>query len=94
MAPLNAIVIQVPLFDMRRYHMLLADASWMAEYGDPDVPEDWAFISEYSPCQLLRAGQPCPRVLITTTTRDDRVCPSHAAAPAPVRPPAPRHPSP
>jgi prolyl oligopeptidase len=74
----NAIVIQVPLFDMRRYHLLLAGASWIAEYGNPDVPEDWAFISRYSPYQQLRAGQPYPPVLITTTTRDDRVHPGHA----------------
>jgi prolyl oligopeptidase len=74
----DAVVIQVPLFDMRRYHLLLAGASWIAEYGDPDVPEDWAFISRYSPYQQLRAGQPYPTVLITTTTRDDRVHPGHA----------------
>ncbi|MGH7483333.1 MAG: prolyl oligopeptidase family serine peptidase, partial [Longimicrobiales bacterium] len=74
----DAIVIQVPLFDMRRYHELLAGASWMAEYGDPDDPEEWAYIGEYSPYQNLRAGEPYPRVLITTTTRDDRVHPGHA----------------
>ena len=74
----GAIVIQVPLFDMRRYHKLLAGASWMEEYGNPDVPEEWAYIGRYSPYQNLRAGQPYPRVLITTTTRDDRVHPGHA----------------
>jgi prolyl oligopeptidase len=63
---------------MRRYHTLLAGASWMAEYGDPDKPEDWAFISKYSPYQNLRAGTTYPRVLFTTSTRDDRVHPGHA----------------
>ena len=74
----DAVVIRVPLFDMRRYNKLLAGASWMAEFGDPDRPEEWAYISRYSPYQNLRAGQPYPRVFFTTTTRDDRVHPGHA----------------
>ncbi|HEU0014261.1 MAG TPA: prolyl oligopeptidase family serine peptidase [Longimicrobium sp.] len=74
----NAVVAQVPLLDMRRYNRLLAGASWMAEYGNPDVPEEWAYISRYSPYQNLRAGQKYPRVLFYTTTRDDRVHPGHA----------------
>ena len=74
----NAVVVQVPLLDMRRYSKLLAGASWMAEYGNPDVPEEWAYISRYSPYQNVRAGQRYPRVLFTTTTRDDRVHPGHA----------------
>ena len=71
-------VCQVPLLDMRRYHLLLAGASWMAEYGDPDKPEDWAAISGYSPYQNVKAGQKLPAVLFTTSTRDDRVHPGHA----------------
>jgi len=74
----KAVVIQVPLLDMRRYSQLLAGASWMAEYGDPDKPEEWAYISKYSPYQNLRAGAKYPKVLFTTTTRDDRVHPGHA----------------
>jgi prolyl oligopeptidase len=74
----NAVVVQVPLLDMQRYSKLLAGASWMAEYGDPDKPEEWAFISKYSPYQNLRAGAKYPKVLFTTTTRDDRVHPGHA----------------
>ncbi len=74
----KAVVCQVPLLDMRRYHLLLAGASWMEEYGDPDKPEDWAFISRYSPYQNLREGVKYPRVLFTTSTRDDRVHPGHA----------------
>ncbi|HEX8298017.1 MAG TPA: prolyl oligopeptidase family serine peptidase, partial [Rubricoccaceae bacterium] len=74
----NAVVIQVPLLDMLRYHRLLAGASWMAEYGDPDVPEDRAFIARYSPYQNLHAGTAYPVPLFTTTTRDDRVHPGHA----------------
>ncbi len=73
-----AVVCQVPLLDMRRYHRLLAGASWMAEYGDPDDPAQWAWISAYSPYQNLRPGQKLPQVLFTTSTRDDRVHPGHA----------------
>ena len=74
----NAVVCQVPLLDMRRYHTLLAGASWMAEYGDPDVPADWAHLSRYSPYQNLSPDKPYPEVLFTTSTRDDRVHPAHA----------------
>lgn len=74
----NAVVAQVPLLDMRRYHKLLAGASWMAEYGDPDNPDDWAYIREYSPYQNVEADVQYPRALFTTTTRDDRVHPGHA----------------
>ena len=74
----GAAVIQVPLLDMKRYHLLLAGASWVAEYGDPDSPDDWAFISRYSPYQNVDADATYPRTLITTTTRDDRVHPGHA----------------
>ncbi|WCM86711.1 prolyl oligopeptidase family serine peptidase [Acidovorax sp. NCPPB 3576] len=74
----NAVVCQVPLLDMRRYHTLLAGASWMAEYGDPDDPADWAFLARYSPYHQVRADARYPRVLFTTSTRDDRVHPGHA----------------
>jgi prolyl oligopeptidase len=68
----------VPLLDMRRYHTLLAGASWMGEYGDPDDPEQWKFIQGFSPYQLAKADARYPRVLFTTSTRDDRVHPGHA----------------
>jgi prolyl oligopeptidase len=74
----HAVVCQVPLLDMRRYHRLLAGASWMAEYGNPDLPEQWAWIAPYSPYQNVRPGAKLPRVLFTTSTRDDRVHPGHA----------------
>ena len=74
----NAVVCQVPLLDMRRYHRLLAGASWMAEYGDPDDPAQWAFISRYSPYHNVKAGVRYPRILFATSTRDDRVHPAHA----------------
>ncbi len=75
---INAAVIQVPLFDMLRFHRLLAGASWIAEYGNPDIPEERAWIQAYSPYQNLRSGQPYPEVFIHTSTKDDRVHPGHA----------------
>eukprot|EP00566_Odontella_aurita_P004902 CAMPEP_0113532710 /NCGR_PEP_ID=MMETSP0015_2-20120614/4208_1 /TAXON_ID=2838 /ORGANISM="Odontella" /LENGTH=760 /DNA_ID=CAMNT_0000431697 /DNA_START=111 /DNA_END=2393 /DNA_ORIENTATION=- /assembly_acc=CAM_ASM_000160 len=90
-------VCQVPLLDMKVYSHLLAGASWMAEYGDPDKPEEWAFLRKHSPYHILRhdnlgipeegaaskvqvenADWKCPKVLFTTSTRDDRVHPGHA----------------
>jgi prolyl oligopeptidase len=74
----NAVVCQVPLLDMRRYNKLLAGASWVAEYGNPDVPEEWAYISKYSPYQNVRADVQYPQVFFYTSTADDRVHPGHA----------------
>ncbi|MCY4130461.1 MAG: prolyl oligopeptidase family serine peptidase [Gammaproteobacteria bacterium] len=74
----GAIVAAVPLFDMKRYHLLLAGASWMAEYGDPDVPEEWDFIKEFSPYQNLSKDVTYPPLFVTTSTADDRVHPGHA----------------
>lgn len=73
-----AIVCQVPLLDMRRYHRLLAGASWMAEYGDPDDPDEWAYLGAYSPYQNVHSDRSYPPVLFVTSTRDDRVHPGHA----------------
>jgi prolyl oligopeptidase len=74
----GALVCSVPLLDMRRFHLLLAGASWVAEYGDPDDPADWEFISKYSPYQNISADRHYPALLMTTSTRDDRVHPGHA----------------
>jgi len=75
---INAAVIQVPLFDMLRFHKLLAGASWIAEYGNPDVAEERAWIEAYSPYQRLSAEADYPEVFIHTSTKDDRVHPGHA----------------
>lgn len=74
----GAIVCQVPLLDMKRYSHLLAGASWMDEYGNPDIAEEWAYLQTFSPYHLERADRPSPPVLFTTSTRDDRVHPGHA----------------
>jgi prolyl oligopeptidase len=74
----GAVLCQVPLLDMKRYHKLLAGASWMAEYGDPDNAQDWASISRYSPYQNVQSTRKQPAVFFTTSTRDDRVHPGHA----------------
>jgi len=74
----GAVVIQVPLLDMQRYNKLLAGASWMAEYGDPDKPEEWEFIRTFSPYHLFDPSKDYPPTLLLTSTRDDRVHPGHA----------------
>lgn len=73
----NAVVCQVPLLDMQRYSKLLAGASWMGEYGDPDT-SDWDFIKKYSPYQNVNKETKYPEVFFMTSTRDDRVHPGHA----------------
>jgi len=73
----GAIVVQVPLLDMKRYSHLLAGASWMAEYGDPDTG-DWDYIRTFSPYHLFDPGKAYPPTLFMTSTRDDRVHPGHA----------------
>jgi len=74
----NAVVCQVPLLDMQRYNKLLAGSSWMGEFGDPDVPEEWEYIKKYSPYHNLKEGMDYPEVYFGTSTRDDRVHPGHA----------------
>ncbi|MEJ2218946.1 MAG: prolyl oligopeptidase family serine peptidase, partial [Gemmatimonadota bacterium] len=74
----SGVVILNPLLDMKRYSHLLAGASWMAEYGNPDIPADWAYISKYSPYQNIKRGVKYPTPFIYTDTRDDRVHPGHA----------------
>lgn len=74
----NAVVCSVPLLDMLRYHKLLAGASWMGEYGNPDIPEERAFLEKYSPYHNVHAGVDYPEVYFFTSTKDDRVHPGHA----------------
>jgi prolyl oligopeptidase len=74
----RAVVIQVPLLDMLRYHKLLAGASWTAEYGDPDKPEEAEFLRHISPYHNLRPGLAYPEPFFVTSTKDDRVHPGHA----------------
>ena len=74
----GAIISGSPLIDMKRYNKLLAGASWMAEYGNPDVPEDWAFMRAWSPYQNMRDGPDVPAAFYYLSTLDDRVHPGHA----------------
>lgn len=74
----NAVVCQVPLIDMLRFHKLLAGASWIAEYGDPEKPEERALMAKWSPYQNLSKGVTYPTPLFVTSTKDDRVHPGHA----------------
>ena len=74
----NAVVVQVPLLDMIRYHKLLAGASWIDEYGNPDIPAERAFLEQISPYQNLEGGKAYPTPFFVTSTKDDRVHPGHA----------------
>lgn len=74
----GAVISGSPLKDMKRYNKLLAGASWVAEYGDPDNPADWAFMSKYSPYQNIRKGVTYPPIFLYLSTKDDRVHPGHA----------------
>lgn len=74
----NAVIIGAPLLDMKRFNKMLAGASWMGEYGDPDIAEEWEFIQKYSPYHNVRGDKKYPEVLFVTSTKDDRVHPAHA----------------
>jgi len=74
----GAVSCGVPLLDMRRYSKLSAGYSWIGEYGDPDVPEQWEFLKTFSPYHLLRDGVDYPETFIWTATSDDRVGPVQA----------------
>ena len=74
----GALFCTIPLIDMRRYSKLLAGASWIAEYGDPHKPEEWAFLQTYSAYHLAVPEQRYPPILLATTRKDDRVHPGHA----------------
>jgi prolyl oligopeptidase len=74
----GALFCTIPLIDMRRYTKLLAGSSWIAEYGDPDKPEEWAWLQTYSAYHAAVPGKRYPPILLATTRRDDRVHPGHA----------------
>jgi prolyl oligopeptidase len=74
----NAVLCQVPLLDMLRYNKLLAGASWMDEYGDPELEHDRKYIAQYSPYQNVKKDMKYPEVFFVTNTKDDRVHPGHA----------------
>jgi prolyl oligopeptidase len=74
----HAAVVQVPLLDMLRFDKLLAGASWVDEYGSPQVPEERAWLEKLSPYQNLHYRKDYPEIFILTSTKDDRVHPGHA----------------
>ena len=75
---LNAAIVQIPLFDMLRYHLIGRGASWIGEYGDPRIPEQRAWIEAYSPYQKIVAGVDYPTPFLWASTADDRTHPAHA----------------
>ena len=74
----GAVVCQVPLLDMLRFHKLLAGHSWTAEYGDPEKASEAAYLAKYSPYQNVKAETKHPKMFVLTSTKDDRVHPGHA----------------
>lgn len=74
----QAVLCEVPLIDMLRYHLLLAGSSWVGEYGTPEDPAMAQYLRTYSPYQNLKAGVKYPEIFVTTSTKDDRVHPGHA----------------
>lgn len=75
---LNAAIVQIPLFDMLRYHLIGRGASWIGEYGDPRIPEQRAWIEGYSPYQKIVEGVDYPSPFLWASTADDRTHPAHA----------------
>lgn len=74
----NAIVCAVPILDMKRFSKLLAGASWISEYGNPDILEEWEYIKKYSPYHNIEKNKNYPEIFFITSTKDDRVHPGHA----------------
>ena len=74
----NAVICQVPLLDMLRYHTLLAGASWVGEYGSPDIEDERVFLKKISPLHNIEATGDYPSIMFVTSTKDDRVHPGHA----------------
>ncbi|WP_082925302.1 prolyl oligopeptidase family serine peptidase [Erythrobacter neustonensis] len=74
----GAAIVQIPLFDMLRYHLIGRGASWIGEYGDPRIPEQRAWIEGYSPYQKIVAGVQYPEPFLWASTADDRTHPAHA----------------
>jgi len=74
----GAAIVQIPLFDMLRYHLIGRGASWIGEYGDPRIPEQRAWIEGYSPYQKIVPGVDYPAPFLWASTADDRTHPAHA----------------
>ncbi|QDQ84131.1 prolyl oligopeptidase family serine peptidase [Paraburkholderia megapolitana] len=74
----GAVVSEVPVLDMARFHLLLQGASWVEEYGDPDNADDRRMLMDYSPYHNVKPDTHYPPVLFTSSSTDDRVHPAHA----------------
>ena len=74
----NAAIVQIPLFDMLRYHLIGRGASWVGEYGDPRIPNEREWIEDYSPYQKIVEGVDYPTPFLWASTADDRTHPAHA----------------
>ena len=68
----------VGVFDMLRFALFTIGWAWKAEYGDPDVGDDFAALHAYSPLHRLDPGARYPATLVCTGDHDDRVVPAHS----------------
>ena len=74
----GAVIVQVPVLDMLRFHLFTAGRYWTGEYGCADNPEEFAFLYKYSPLHNVKMNTVYPPTLIMTADTDDRVVPGHA----------------
>jgi prolyl oligopeptidase len=74
----RAVVCNVPLTDMLRFHRWKYAKTWTKEYGDPDVAEHFAWIRPYSPYHNVKEGAAYPASLVTAGLEDGRVNAFHA----------------
>jgi len=76
----HAVICAVPLLDMVRYHLFGSGRTWIPEYGNPEIEDEFRVLHAYSPYQKLeaRASLNLPALLMLASDSDDRVDPMHA----------------
>ncbi len=74
----KVIVVEAGLLDLLRFHLFTIGRFWINEHGDPDEPNDFAYLRKYSPCHNVSKAEKFPSVLVTASEHDDRVVPSHS----------------
>jgi prolyl oligopeptidase len=75
----GAVVCQVPVTDMLRYHKFTVGHYWIPEYGCAETsPEQFKYLYAYSPLHNVKSGVEYPPILVTSADTDDRVVPAHA----------------
>jgi prolyl oligopeptidase len=75
---MGAVVCQVPVADMLRYHLFTVGRFWIPEYGSSEDPRLFPVLYRYSPLHNVKDGVAYPATLILTADTDDRVAPGMA----------------